>query len=263
MSPSMREDVLSPVRPRGWQRWWKPAASRTHRVFVQEAWLWHRAPGANETARVDDWAAWCAAHAGARVQMVLSGHLTTDLLAPAGLPLRGRAQVAAWARQQWQHYHGPAAQDWPLAAWPHGACALTGRSLAALVVPALAHRVSLMQMRPWWSVAWPAVQRAAPQALPGGSGVLWLLEERRVTRLQLRDGTLAGLEPRWLDEATPEALDRLVHQYPEEAGPQWVIGHGLDPLACQGAAGAPKRQRAVQALGRLVGPVPHARWWGR
>lgn len=256
--PASSFDTPAATPHRGWRRWLSaPArAPRVQRVFLQPDAVWHRPAGANDAAQVDDWAAWCAAHPRQPVQVVLSSRLTTDLLVPPDLPLRRRAEVTTWARQQWLHYHGAVAQAWPVVAWAQGATALSGLALNALTEPAQAHRVSLQQVRPWWSVVWPALQRLAPAVLPDGTGVLWLLEGREVMRLALREGLPVALMPRWLDEATPAALEGLIAEYDDADQPVCVIGHGLaEPLQ--------QPLRGAKALGRLHGPVPHPRWWGR
>lgn len=244
---AMPDAVVRPVR----RRWF--GAAPLHTVFLQDGGLWHLAPGAAGAVQHDSWAAWCARHAGVAVQVLLGGALTHHLLVPPALPLRQAREVEAWARLQWQHYHGPAAQGWAVSAWTvggrSGACALIGVSRDTLAEAAQAHRVSLRSLRPWWCQAWPAV-RAVQR---GDSGVLWLVEGRSVLRLQVQDGRLNELEQRWLDDALPEALDTLIDDYdPLPGTPQWAVGYGLS-----GAAGL---QRA-EGLGPLTGGAPEPRWW--
>lgn len=147
-----------------------------------------------------DFAAWCAAHAGARVALLAGPDRMHSLLVPADLPLADDDALRGYARLQFSHYFGPAAQQWPLATWPRGACALTGE-LAALQVVAAAHRVRIVSLRPSWTLA------------PTDDGDTAVIDGGMLTWLRRHDGRLVELQQRHVDDALPQELQgsRIVH----------------------------------------------------
>lgn len=148
-----------------------------------------------------DFAAWCAAHAGARVALLAGPDRMHSLLVPDDLPLADDAALLGYARLQFTHYFGPAAQQWPLAAWASGACALADGDLTTLQATATAHRVRLMSLRPSWALA------------PADDGDTVLLEGGLLTWLRRRDGRLVDLQQRHADDELLQELQgaRLVH----------------------------------------------------
>lgn len=148
-----------------------------------------------------DFAAWCAAHPGARAALLAGPDRMHSLLVPDDLPLDDDAARLGYARLQFTHYFGPAAQQWPLAAWPRGACALADVDLAALQAAAAAHRVRLVSLRPSWALA------------PADDGDTALLEGGLLTWLRRRDGRLVELQQRHADDALLQELQgaRVIH----------------------------------------------------
>ena len=140
-----------------------------------------------------DFATWCAAHAGARVQLLAGPDRMHSLLVPEDLPLADDAALLGYARLQFTHYFGPAAQHWPLAAWPRGACALTEGDPVELQATAAAHRVRLMSLRPSWTLA------------PAQDGDTAVIDDGMLTWLRRRDGELVELQQRHVD-------DELLHE---------------------------------------------------
>lgn len=134
-----------------------------------------------------DFAAWCAAHAGARVALLAGPQHMHSLLVPEDLPLADDAALLGYARLQFTHYFGPAAQQWPLAAWPRGACALTA-DLAGLQAAAAAHRVRLVSLRPSWTMA------------PAHDGETAVIDGDMLTSLRRREGRLIDLQQRHVDD---------------------------------------------------------------
>ena len=148
-----------------------------------------------------DFAAWCAAHAGARVALLAGAEHMHSLLVPEDLPLEDEAALLGYARLQFTHYFGPPAQHWPLAAWPQGACALAMGDLAALQATAASHRVRIVSLRPSWTLAPP---------LDGDWAVV---DDSLLTRLRRRDGRLVELQQRHIDGEWRQDLDgaRIMH----------------------------------------------------
>lgn len=190
-------------------------------------------------ARYDDPAAWCAAHPGATLHLVLSSALTHQLCVddPA-LPLTDETAVAAWARHQWLHYHGAAANDWAVTAWcrtdergaERGACALHGLDLPRLQQAAQAHRVRLQAVQAGWCAAlhWVAQQR--PSWGHAGVAALWVVEGAQCTRVQVRQGQVQGVRTRWLAAPQAQDLAELLLVTPDaDAGHGPVTGDGLLP----------------------------------
>jgi hypothetical protein len=147
-----------------------------------------------------DFAAWCVAHAGARVALLAGPQHMHSLLVPEDLPLADDAALLGYARLQFTHYFGPAAQQWPLATWPRGACALTG-NLPGLQAAAAAHRVRIVSLRPSWALA------------PAEEGDTAVIDGDMLTSLHRRDGRLVELQQRHVDDALLQQLqgERVVH----------------------------------------------------
>lgn len=162
-----------------------------------------------------DFAAWCAAHAGARVALLAGAERLHSLLVPADLPLADEAALLGYARLQFTHYFGPAAQHWPLAACDGVACALAEGDLAALQATAATHRVRITSLRPSWTLA------------PAQDGDTAVVDDGMLTWLRRRDGRLAELQQRRADD---ELLGELASAR---------IVHAKDLLAAPGAPAGP------------------------
>lgn len=170
--------------------------SRTERLLLT-------ADGAVD-ARGQCWAdfpAWCAAHAGARVALLAGPDRMHSLLVPDDLPLADDTALLGYARLQFTHYFGPTAQQWPLTAWRHGACAWTDGDLTDLHQVAAAHRVRVTSLRPSWTLA------------PTDDGDMALLDGPLLTWLRRRGGRLTELQQRHVDDALLQELGdaRIVH----------------------------------------------------
>jgi hypothetical protein len=136
-----------------------------------------------------DFTAWCIAHTGTRVELLVGAERAHCLLVPADLPLADEAALLAYARLQFTHYFGPTAQHWPLAAWERGVCALADGDLAGLQTTAAAHRVRIASLRPSWTLA--AVQDGDTAVIDGDV----------LTLLRRQDGHLVELQQRHVDDA--------------------------------------------------------------
>lgn len=136
-----------------------------------------------------DFAAWCAAHAGARLELLLGAERAHCLLVPAELPLADEAALTGYARLQFTHYFGPAAQPWPLATWQRCACALADGDLAALQATAAAQCVRIVSLRPSWTLA------------PAQDGDTAVIDGDMLTWLRRSGGRLVDLQQRHVDDA--------------------------------------------------------------
>jgi hypothetical protein len=179
-----------------------------------------------------DFAAWCEAHAGARVELLVGAECLHSLLVPADLPLADEAALLGYARLQFTHYFGPAAQQWPLAAWDGGACALTDSELQNT---ATAHRVRITSLRPSWTLA------------PVQEGDTALIDGAMLTWLRRREGRLVDLQQRHVDdELLGELADARIVQAKDllaepgaRTGPDFIAQPSrMRPLAWAWAASA-------------------------
>lgn len=205
--------------------------------------------------------AWCAEHEGCDADVVVSGHLVHTLLIDAGLPLDGEDALQAYARHQFMHYHGAAAQDWPLAHWSEGsqrgACALHGLDLGAVRQHCAAHDVHLRSVRPAWSVVLQSASRQAPGLASDACTALAVVDGALVTWLLIESGQLRALQQRFAasHDATDIAqlLDRLVTECAPLPAPPVIVGWAVAaPLEGVAWPGKP--------IGRLDGPAPAAHW---
>jgi hypothetical protein len=195
---------------------------------------------------------WCAANAGAACTLVVGARLLNDFVFEPGLPLPDAAAREAYARQQFAHYFGSAAQRWPLATWraagSGGASALHGVDLAALLAAARRGGVSLRRVEPFWApllrhlrrndTGWPA---AEPAALAWVEGAL-------LSWMTLEAGRITGLRALRLAEPTQAALEALLSELRAGTPARRIVlgGFGLDERPTPAWPG-------VQLLGRLDG----------
>lgn len=193
--------------------------------------------------------AWCEQHAGRRCTLWLSTSMLLELVCPGELPLADDRAVIEWARPLLQHYHGPAAAGWPLAAWQQGrrrgVSVLHGTALAALQASAQRARVRLAGVRPWWSLVLRRALRRHAE-LRATQARLLVIEVDRLAVLSLEQGRLAGLEVRRLDGPAPAALQAWC----DDGVPTLAVGYGL-----HGKPPAP-----INAADTLHGAHPAARW---
>ncbi len=262
--PSLAGGLLA----RFWGRFWgrmSGSVQRPHTVFVEPEGVW------SGPTRHDDLQAWCRAHPGCRTRLVLSGRLTLQVMAPvAGAALDAVPDLSAWARHQFTHYHGSAAEHWPVAAWTGeghgvgGATALHGIDLPAQKAMAQAHGVSLVSAQPWWAVALRAVSQVRPDFATHASAVLALVEREGLTWLWCRGGSVADVQQRRLDTGAlnvePHALAELLAALCVEvpAGTvHCVLGYGCSGVdAVFNAKTAP----AWTLLSALGSPSPPWAW---
>lgn len=253
MSPWMLEAGRA---VRAWRPSSRPGAAT---LFVQPGRVWqlHSAVPATE---FDSVPAWCHQHPGTSLRVLVSGHLTHQLCAnDPTLPLHSEEDVQAWARHQWQHYHGSVAEQWPMVAWcrgdERGASALHGLDLAALRQAAQAHRVSLLAVDPWWTAALRRVSIVRPAWGQGKRATLWLVEGALCTAVQVAEGRVLDLRTRYLEAANAEALaERLLGLGDDDSllPGDLLMGYGID-----GEARLPAVMHSAR-LGTLAGgcPVP-------
>jgi hypothetical protein len=155
---------------------------------------------------------WCRAHEGAACHLVVPSHLLHELSFESGLPLHSDVERRAYARQQFSHYFGAAAQRWPLALRLDGASALHGVDWIALQARAKAHRVRFVGAQPYWAALirhLKAVDRdwgnlpTAALAWVDGALCSWIVLEggrvRSIRQLRLRDASASAI-----DEALPQ-----------------------------------------------------------
>lgn len=245
-------DVATPKR-----RLW-PAATRepVRTLFLQEhaSWSYTRGEAAAQLfATHDDW---MAAHAGGKVRLVLSTALTHQLVvSDASLPLEDVEALLAWARQQFVHYHGVVAQQWPLSAWlgggQRGASAAHGIDLESLLRRAREQGVSVCSVQPWWAVALQAATLQAPTLALADPAELWIVEGTRVTRVCCGAGCVRQIEQHWLAQPRPELLAALIEGAGAPPQSSWVLGYGLGTGEFE--------THGVRCLGGLHGghPAPH------
>ena len=208
------------------------------------------------------WPAWCAAHPGARVRLLLGARLLLAVpLNPVplklGLPQRGAAAWRQEALARWVPLHGQHATHWPLALW----CSAAGRGVLALLplvdaqadpapahppslwATAALHGVQLLAVQPaWWWAVQAAVQRHAGLR-QAGHALLWLAEPGAATAVALRHGVARAV-----------LLRRQVVE-----GAQGVDSGEDAAAACQ-ALGLPadalQHQAALWPLAQAVWPAP-------
>lgn len=210
----------------------------------------------------DSFEAWCAANPASDARVFVSGHLLHSLVIDPALQLHGDdIGVRDYARQQFGHYHGAAARQWPLAVWSDagsaGACALYGLDLAAAQSSAAGHDVRLRSVAPLWSAGLASLATCTPALAAPGRHALALVEATLVTWLVLESGSIQGLLQRYLDTARIDALAAVLDQLVAESGPlqalPMVVGWGLD----DGGRAAPLQARVGLPLNQ---PTAHVDW---
>lgn len=212
-------------------------------------------PAARHAAGTD----WVADYRGADLKILLSGSVTHHiLLTDPALPLHDVESLRTWARHQFVHYHGAAAQGWTLAAWANGvqrgASAAHGVDLDALSRACTSAGVRLRAAHPWWAVALQSAAAADAAIATEPHAELWLAEGTHATRIVSRAGRVEAIGQHWLAEASGAALADLVAMRAEKSTPVRVLGYGLHDV--EGVA------RVAQVLDRLDGDLPSPCWLG-
>jgi len=247
-----------------WMRWPRPA----HTVLVDATGLWVWPAGGGSAQRQESLAAWLSAHPGERLRVRVGTELLRHLvIGDDAPPLPDDASRAAYARHQFVHHHGSAAQDWPLALWSygaeHGAVALQGLDLASLRAEALRQRVRWLDLRPWWACMRADAALRVPELHRLPEAGLVVVEPRRACCLRLRRGRLVSLQARPIESTTWAGLAEMLREDAIESAagraaeppPTWVAGYGLGGL---GGVGGPDAGRPdwLRPLGNVTQQLP-------
>lgn len=202
-------------------------------LYWGESGLWsYEAAGAGR--RWPDFEQWCAAHPRQQVRVWVGGAWVHNVSVPADMPLADAQAVRAYARLQFVHYFGAAAQAWPLALWSQGgqrnAVALqeqAGLSLNALTGAAQTHGVRILSVRPAWSHALALAAAADSGWASAESAGLGLLEGRMLSWLSLARGQLVDVQQRYLDQGDESELQAVLQRLQPAAAVKlmgWGIG---------------------------------------
>ncbi|WP_273599362.1 hypothetical protein [Roseateles albus] len=209
-------------------------------LYWGESGLWSY-ENARAGQRWPDFEQWCAAHPRQQVRIWVGGAWVHNVSVPADMPLADTQAVRAYARLQFVHYFGAAAQAWPLAVWSQGtqrnAVALqeqAGLSLNALTSAALTHGVRILSVRPAWSHA--LAQAAATDSVwaQAESSGLGLLEGRMLSWLSLARGKVVDVQQRYLDQGDAPELQSLLQRLQPASGNSHapkLMGWGGDTTA--------------------------------
>ena len=214
--------------------------------------------------------AWCSAHPGVAVRLVVSGHWTHQTVAHApaqsdakrSLPMRAARAVRLRAAQEWARHFGDAAQDWPLATWHgeglEGSCVLHGVDLSALRSCASLHGVRLRGAMPLWAAVLPWMDAREPYwcrpeavaAVLEGTLLTWVACDQTGVRTVLQ---------RRLAEPNVAALDQKISQMSEPQQRVCVVGLGLEDRPGEYPQQHAHAWKAFTALDSSVmpGPVLH------
>lgn len=164
---------------------------------------------------------------GTALDVVVSARLLHELVCEPGLPLADDAALQAYARQQFAHYFGAAAQRWPLATWTfneqRGASALHGLDWAALSAAAETGGVHLKRVRPAWAAALHTLAAEEPVWRHAPLATLAWVEGLTLTLVQPNAGTVRQQR---LAAPTQAALDEALTGVPR--ADLKVLSLGLD-----------------------------------
>ena len=166
---------------------------------------------------------WCAAHAGARCQVLLGGNWIHPLCAPVEPWIWSQADLLAYAKQQFEYCLG---QNEPLhvsvsryAPVPL-ACACSASLIADLLQSARLHGVQIVAVLPWWAgaaqVALQASTHAAGELLARDTSVSTRLswrtqdQQRRLVDIQLEYGDFTAVPSTFPDDAQLNRLNGCV-----------------------------------------------------
>ena len=202
-------------------------------------------------------AAWCAAHGGSAVDLIVSARLLHELVCEPGLPLDNEPARQAYARQMFGHYFGAVAQRWPLATWAaagqQGATALHGLDWAALAEAAAAAAVNVRRVQPAWAPLLQRVMVDEPDWAQAPAAALAWVEGQVLTWLVLKDGQLLRLRQLRLPAATQAALGEVLAEL-RDGESVLALGYGLDSAITPIWPG-------VRVLHRLDGRAPDLAWF--
>lgn len=248
-----------------------PAGLSTLFVQKDSAWAWEPPRSRHDTpvapVRYDSVNDWIARHEGRRVRLLLSGGLQHHLvLRDDALPLHDEAALVAYARHQFVHFHGSAAEHWPLAVWAdkrkRGACALHGLDLPALTEQARRRGVRVATVLPWWACALGAATRCDATLAQVERAGLLLVEGHLLTCLSIERGAVVDLELRHMDEATLAAARVAASEWHEEhfdaRATVLLAGYGL--TAVDIPLPASSSLRVLGALSSLAAAHPPFEW---
>lgn len=204
--------------------------------------------------------AWCRAHPGTPVRLLLAGGLTHQALVHSPtepsrwgrdwlkqLSGRGLAAMHTRAAQDWAQHYGPQAHAWPLAIWSgaglDGSCALHGARLDALRRSAHAHGVRLQSAVPLWAALLPWADAQQPQwwcarravvPAPGEDAAdatvaaLAVVEGTLLTWVHCSPSGVRAVQQRRLVAPTLEALEQKMLSLRAPQQRVVVAGFGLD-----------------------------------
>ncbi|WP_310389763.1 hypothetical protein [Roseateles sp.] len=217
MSRLQTESLLNYLKQK-FKAWQRARSLPVISLYWGESGLWSYAQtGAGQ--RWPDFEQWCAAHPRQQVRIWVGGAWVHNVSVPADMPLADAQAVRAYARLQFVHYFGAAAQAWPLAVWSQGqqrnAVALqeqAGLSLNALTSAAQTQGVRILSVRPAWSHALAqaaATDSAWAQAECSGLG---LLEGLCFSWLSLAHGKVVDVQQRYLDQGDAPEVKALLQR---------------------------------------------------
>lgn len=201
MSPSMNEARREAVA-RALGRWPRRGAE------PRPLWLDPQGPADADGHRL----AQSALPAGG-LDLLLSEHLLTPLVAEAGLDLPGADDIRGHALHLLGHYHGSLAQGWPLAPWSEGRGALRRCGAWALSSgdagePWASLLPRLRSARPASLACLQACRRLEPAWAQAPHAALAWVESGLLCWLALQSGVLQSVRHLRLPAPTPEALCR-------------------------------------------------------
>ena len=195
-----------------------------------------RATGVGTTATFENFDAWCRVNPNTEARLFVSGHLLHSLIVDPVLRLPDDDAVRNYARQQFVHYHGSHARQWPLAVWSSatysGACAAHSVDVDALRATAATHDVHLHSIAPAWSAGLASLTRQVPSLAHAGHSALALVEGSLVTWMIASAGTITSIQQRYLDAPRTGLLTELLGRLDAETGPfaqpAVIVGWGLE-----------------------------------
>ncbi len=242
MSPRMTEHALAGPGDEGALRRFGMLATRALGRIAgrSERWMvlldgdgaiaWRERGGPGVT-RYPSFEAWALEQRDVEVTILLSSSLLHTLRLDEAIDDAVRA--AREAAQRLLRYHGTPAAAWPVAVDDDGrfACALHGLAPEPLIAAAAARGIVLRGMVPLWSQTLERLTARLTAPRDDRPLRCLLVENELVTCLDLDADRLLDVQQRFLDAATPEALDalvgRLLAEQPGRASEVWIAGWGI------------------------------------
>ena len=258
----MSRSPFNTQRVRAWHHWLRSWLRPTVALYLP----------AQEPEQVFD--AWCRAHPGTAVRLLLAGGSTHQALVPSPtepsgsgwgwlrqLSGRGPAAMHTRAAQDWAQHYGPEANTWPLAIWSgaglEGSCALRGARLDALRRSAQTCGVRLKSAVPLWAALLPWADAQQPQwwcagrvvvPAPGEDAAdttvaaLAVVEGTLVTWVHCSPGGVRAVQQRRLAAPTVETLEQKILSLRAPQQRVLVAGFGLNA-----GSGVPAQAHAAKA----------------